>query len=342
MLLWSASIFLLFSGLRLLLVGAPDRPSAIERLFHARREEEGLRKTELALLELQETLESGSAPAAEQWDQLLKLPPPWGRLAHSSVQELRKRGASLLPTLKRLREISTEHRKSLREARARSAQAVSQAALCAFFVPLFGATLQLLLPGLEEHTLAWVLGCVLAFLWAGTGALWMLTIADRARWGGLSAERRPWIAAALCGGERFLALLRSGRPADLAWSETQNELDREASGLSRLWGYSVWVSEPAARPARLSSETELALARAGTSIRRAVQVSLMEGKGCSERVEAALISLTQEIRSSKERELELVGTRVLKPLFICVAPSILALLAWGLYLSWSELGAGLG
>ena len=233
-----------------------------------------------------------------------------------------------------------EHRKSLREARARSAQAVSQAALCAFLVPIFGATLQLLLPGLENHTMAWVAGCAVALLWAGTGALWMLVIADRARWGGLAAERRPWIAAALCAGERFLALLRSGRPADLAWSETQNELERDVSGLSRLWGYSVWVSESVVSTTRTHSETEVALARAGTSIRRAVQVSLMEGKGCSERVEAALISLSQEIRSSRERELELVGTRVLKPLFICVAPSILALLAWGLYLSWSELGAG--
>jgi hypothetical protein len=75
---------------------------------------------------------------------------------------------------------------------------------------------------------------------------------------------------------------------------------------------------------------------AGTSIRKVIQVSLMEGRPCTERVESALQALRQDISAQIERELSLLATRALKPLFCCVAPALLGFLAMGLYLGWVE------
>jgi hypothetical protein len=49
-------------------------------------------------------------------------------------------------------------------------------------------------------------------------------------------------------------------------------------------------------------------------------------------VEAALMSLTHEIKARVEAELTLLSTRALKPLFLCVAPGIFLLLGAGFLL----------
>ncbi|MGZ3707838.1 MAG: hypothetical protein ACXWPM_03265, partial [Bdellovibrionota bacterium] len=87
-------------------------------------------------------------------------------------------------------------------------------------------------------------------------------------------------------------------------------------------------AEDAARPPGATAS----LAEAGRAIRKAVQVSLMEGRPCAERVESALQALRSEIQAWVDRELALLGTRSLKPLFLCVAPALLGLMAFGLYL----------
>ena len=48
----------------------------------------------------------------------------------------------------------------------------------------------------------------------------------------------------------------------------------------------------------------------------------MEGRPCLERAEAALLGLRQDMKAQVERELSLLPTRALKPLFIFVAPSL--------------------
>ena len=109
----------------------------------------------------------------------------------------------------------------------------------------------------------------------------------------------------------------------------------EAPALAVQWGSSVWSQPPVlsgafAAAARVLIDT-------GTSLKKAVQLSLMEGRPCTERVEAVLFALRQEMRSQVDRELSLLGTRALKPLFICVAPSVLALLGAGVWLAWTEI-----
>src|SRR4051812_43124303 len=64
----------------------------------------GLSRASSAFRELEEMLSAGLLPEAERWERLRELDAPWGRLAHESLCELRARGGSLLPTLKRLRE----------------------------------------------------------------------------------------------------------------------------------------------------------------------------------------------------------------------------------------------
>jgi hypothetical protein len=336
---WTFAILCFGVGLRFLLGGA----GALIPGFAKERAK--LSQVGALLREIEETQAAGLVPTPERWSALRAMPAPWGELAYESLQELRSCGGALLPTLKRLRTLALDNDAALAEARARSAQALAQALVCSLLVPAFGSALYWLLPGLEARATAWVLACVLAVAIAGTGSLWMLAIADRARWAGLPVEARPWMLASQCAGERFLALVRSGNPADLAWVRACELLRRDASGLAERWGASVWgAGRPAGAPARLSlrqaSGAMKALEEAGTSLRKAVQVSLMEGRPCADRIETALTCLQQELRSQVERELGLLGTRALKPLFLCVAPALFMLLIFGFWLSWEQAGAG--
>lgn len=344
MLPWAISIFCLICGLRLVLEGLSTRLPGGLGAERAR-----LRAVVGLFQELEETLATGLVPASQRWAALRALPAPWGELAADSLQELRSCGGALLPTLRRLRALAQEHDAALVEARARSSQALGQAAVCAFLVPAFGSALYVFLPGVEARATAWLLACMLAVAIAGLGALWMLAMADGARWAGLPAAARPWVLAAQCSGERFLALVRSGNPADLAWARACALLKADAPELALRWGASVWTSNsgdavmPALGPARGAFRTPAAraLEELGASLRKAVQVSLMEGRPCTERVETALASVRQDLRSQVERELGLLGTRALKPLFLCVAPALMMLLGFGLWLSWEQV-AGTG
>jgi len=294
-----------------------------------------IQRVHQALQEIEELLGAGMLPSRENWERLQKLPAPWGSLAHDSLQELRSSGSAVLPTLRRLKDLAAGQIRALADARARASQAFAQALACTLLIPLFAGVLYWLLPGVNDYPWIWVSLCVLALLIAGVGALWLLSMAQDARWAGLPRASRSWILASQCAGERFLALVRAGTPADLAWGKAIELLSREAPSLALIWGHSVWKSAPLPLPldegsvanpaARLFVET-------GESLRRAVQVSLMEGRPCSERVEAALSSLSHEIKARVEAELTLLSTRALKPLFLCVAPGIFILLGAGFFL----------
>jgi hypothetical protein len=228
-----------------------------------------------------------------------------------------------------------EHEAALKEARARSSQALAQALVCAALVPLFGGMLYLLLPGVTERRWAWCAGCVAALGLAAAGALWMLGMAEAARWGGIHRSRRGWVLGAQCAGERFLAFVRAGTPADLAWEQACALLP---PGLAARWGHSVWQGAPAGE--RLEPAAAV-VAGAGDALRKAVQLSLMEGRPCTERAETALAALRKDVATQIERELAMLGTRALKPLFACVAPALFGLLVFGLFLSWEQAGGAL-
>ena len=334
MLLWALIFSLSFTGLRLILGG----PSGIQSVFRFGSADQGLARAIGIFHELQETLQAGVVPTTERWQELRALPRPWGSLASESIEGLRANGSAVLPTLVRLRGLAEEHRDSLKSARAKSAQASAQAMVCLALVPLFGFTLYWILPGVESRTYSWLVACAVAALLSTIGAFWLFRMAEEARWGGLRASERAWILGAQCAGERFLALVRAGVTADLAWSQACELLTLEAPELAALWGHNVW-HEPKLQ-ATNGSGARIALAAAGSSLRKALQVSLMEGRPCTERVEAALTGLRADLKSQVERELTLLGARALRPLFLCVAPALFGLLIFGMWLAWLDGSAG--
>jgi hypothetical protein len=128
-------------------------------------------------------------------------------------------------------------------------------------------------------------------------------------------------------------------PADLAWVKVCEQVSLDSPELALRWGASIWqVRNEQTENSRLQAR-EL-LSQLGSIIKKSVQLSLMEGRPCTERVESALEALRQQIRSCIERELSLLQTRALKPLFLCVSPTIFALLAFGLAMSWSSVSGG--
>lgn len=293
------------------------------------------------VLEFEETLGSGTLPTDEKWASLGALPSPWGVLVSESLSQLRASGGALLPTLRRLRSLAFEQSKVLAEAQARSSQALGQAVGGVFFVVLFGVVLYEILPGVSDSPVIWWSLCGLALVSASLGALWILSLAERARWAGLPKNSQNWILATQCAGERFLAMVRAGNPADIAWAQACEFLAQDAPALAFAWGHSIWKSPPVSLNAsgRVSCSLNLAetiLAGAGESIRKAVQISLMEGRPCAERVESVLSSVHHDIRARIDTELSLLSTRALKPLFIFVAPGIFVLLGAGLYLCFEN------
>jgi hypothetical protein len=107
--------------------------------------------------------------------------------------------------------------------------------------------------------------------------------------------------------------------------------------LALHWGYSVFETPKKPRLSASSSAAS-AILEAGSSMRKAIQVSLMEGRPCTERVESILLAFRQELRALIDRELGLLATRALKPLFIFVAPAIFGLLGAGVWLMWQGVG----
>jgi hypothetical protein len=340
MLLWTFCFLCLLLGVRELSRGFDLRDGA----GYGRAELRGLHATAATLQGLAESLEAGVVPEPEAWARLAELPRPWGPLIDQSVRHLRSQGGAILPTLRRLRALAEQHLATLREARARSAQALAQALVCAALVPVFALSLYFILPGVSARATEWALAGAGAAGLAGFGALWLLRLADEARWGGLRGVARAEPLILLAAGERLLALVCGGLPPDLAWTEAWSLIQTEAPELAPAWGGTLWmdpeegatasdVTEGAARSLRE------ALRLAPPALRRAIQASLVEGRPCRERIEAALSGLRLELRARIEREIGLLGARSLQPLFLCVAPALLGLLLYGLWLGWESTAA---
>jgi hypothetical protein len=137
-----------------------------------------------------------------------------------------------------------------------------------------------------------------------------------------------------------------------------------SSSLMRHWGHSVWKTESAALgdaafaaagaskgaiayvahfrlqplPQKSLSPAAQLLIGLGDSIRRAVQVSLMEGSPCTPRVEAALTALSSDLKAAMEREVAVLPSKCLLPLFLLVAPALLGMMAAGFAIAWSSAG----
>ncbi len=284
--------------------------------FQAQRH--SLVKVTRTLRDLEDTLRSGTIPG--NYDAFGQLDAPWGEFLSGSIQILRSAGAPLLPTLRRIRILAESQEVALLAARSGSTQAVAQATICTLLVPLVGTALGFFLPEVGD---IWLGACAFAFFLCMLAGLWLVQLADSARWAGLPASKRAWVLLAQIYGERFLGYMRSGMPPDVAW---QQSLKYQSTELSLRWGSSIWQS------VELVTGPEKLFVEFGASVKKAIQVSLLEGYACTERIESLLDGLRQDFHAQTQRELQLLGTRALRPLFICIAPALMALVMLALFL----------
>lgn len=328
MLLWSLTSFLLLSSFFFLI-------SEIKKLIPALLRDpqhKVLLKVSSVLREIEETLMAGLVPPLDRWELIRTLPRPWGELAWESLHELRSSGSSLLPTLKRLRTFADAQYVALNDAKARSSQASAQVFVCSLIVPILGVSLYLILPEVERNLQSWIMACGLALIGNAFGCFWLFRLSDSARWAGLRSEHRSWILTVQCASERLIALIRSGHPPDLAWVKSFELIQKDSDALALSWGSTIWQSPKL----RVSGKAEELIVHLASSFRKSLQVSLMEGRPCTERIETIIQSFKQDLETLTHRELNLLGTRALKPLFICVAPSLLGLLFFGIWLASAE------
>ena len=292
---------------------------------------EQLRKVKDLIQDLEDLIQSGVLPRTERWEALRDLPAPWSPVLSESLLELRSCGGAVLPTLKRMHQLARSHEKTLLESRARSAQAWAQAWIGVALIPLFSATLYVFLPGLEFSRFEWFSISLISLLPGLAAALWILRLSEIARWGGLSSEERSWILPVLCFGERILALLQSGNASDVAWTRS---LEALPPALQAEWRGSIFEPGPP-QQARSGTLSE-SLHSLGPQVKRAIHASLIEGRPCFERIELVLQGFQIEMKAHQDRELQLLATRALKPLFVCVAPAIFLLVISGLFMSFQS------
>lgn len=285
------------------------------------------------LQEIQETLEAGVYPDESLWKAMEKFPDPWDRLGRDGLQALRAQGASILPSLRRIRGLAESVRRLERETSSKIAPALGQAWVCIGGVPLLGFGLYRILDGLEAYTEVWILICAAGSGLAVLAASWIQRLSDRARWGGLPPDRRQGFLGVLVSGERFCAKVRSGSPADLAFADAAAFLGTLDPELSRVWRKSVWdLDEGEGGHPGVKAKTEERreilplLEDFGRVLKKAVQVSLMDGRPCLERAELSLDSLRSDLFSVIDAEVARLPHRTLLPLFLGIAPAVVGLI----------------
>lgn len=310
------------------------------RLGGGRGGELPLKEAETRLRGLEDLLATGQSPTLADWQGLATLGVPWGGLCGEGLAELRARGAPLLPSLKRLRALAAAQRETLLDGRARTATAFAQAWACIVLVPGVACFLAHALPALATRAFLWWAVTIGATLLSACGATWIARLAETARWGGLAPGRRNWALEAPVAGERVLALLRAGEPPDLAWARALADLGTRAPELVVLWGAGLFLEGMPSHMLPRASEAEAAFARLGLSMKRALQNGALAGRAASEHLEAALDALRVEFSARVQREVGLLGTRALTPLFAFCAPAVIGLFALALYLSWASAWEG--
>lgn len=280
------------------------------------------------LLRLQECLEAGVVPDRNEWSQFETLGAPWGNVAGRAVQDLRARGASVLPTLRRLRALADEMLEFNAESRTKSGGALAQAVTLACLVPALALALWALVEEIQSIGLAWWVAVTFACVGAGAGAAWIVRLAERAQWLGLKRQDRDLVLASQVLAERLLALIRCGHAPDVAWTETLAGADVFADRLGALWGHGFW-NDKIARTENVTGQGLRQIADLGLALRRAIQVAVMDGHPATERIESLLAGFRRDFRGAVGRELAALPNRALKPLFVCVMPSVAVLLVAG-------------
>ncbi len=306
-----------------------DLTPFLERIFSGWKwgeQARELRSAASVLKTLGETLEGGIVPEQKDWDRLRGFPAPWGVLIATGIRDLRESGSAVLPTLKRMEETLLAQADGLMEARARTTQAFSQALTGMGLVPLFGFALYEMMPGIGSGGSGFLLLIAGGSVYASFSAVWILNLAEEARYGGLPFTQRQWLLSAPAALERMLSLVSGGLPPDLAWRKQHEELAFRDPSLASLWGAEVWQSETHDSVAGDETVSGLVI-RVGREVKKSIQLALLEGRSCLDRIESISKSHQQEVRLKIRERLEALPNRCLLPLFLFVLPPVFVLLA---------------
>jgi hypothetical protein len=332
-LLWFATFLLFAWGVHEL------RPMALglRNYFLQAKEVEALRRAVNHLKLLSEMLESGIVPEAHDWRHISSFPTPWNQLVLKSVTELRAQGAPVLPTLSRMQKTLEEQAELILEGKVKSSQAFGQGFLGMILVPAFAVVLYVLMPGLQNATSEFLMIVIFSFFLSTVSLIWMTSLVDQARFGNMKSENRRWIVSVNVALERMMALVSTGLPADLAYKKTIEELATQDATLAREWKPQIWDSGHVESSLRNSSEAERLILGLGHEVRKTIQTSLLEGRGCLDRLESIHRTFLLDLRMRIGRELSLLPNRCLKPLFICVFPAVMILLFGSMGLCFQSL-----
>jgi hypothetical protein len=295
-----------------------------------------LRSAASVLKTLGETLEGGVVPESSDWDRIRSFPAPWGSLIASGIRDLRDSGCPVLPTLKRMEETLLSQAEGLMDARARTTQALGQALTGMGLVPLFGWVLYRMMPGLGTESSGFLLLVAGGSVYASFSAVWILNLAEEARFGGLPVAQRQWLMSVPAALERILSLIAGGLPPDLAWRRQHEELSFRDPSLAALWGGDVWESGGADPGTRRESVPELVRC-AGLEVKRTIQLALFEGRSSLDRIESISRSYQHDVRLRIRERLEALPNRCLPPLFIFVLPPVFILLGVALLQALREI-----
>ncbi len=235
---------------------------------------------------------------------------------HEQLVRLRDRGGKLLPFLERSRECATLMADGWRDVRVKLAPAQAQATMLGGMVPVAWVGLGVLLPELESGIWMWRLMGLIACAWSGAGFWFLSRAALRSARGGVAPNTD--ISSSLLWPETLLGELACGSPPDLAWQRALRWSGLALGQEARFW-------TEGGLPAELGALEEG---------RRICWFSLMEGKPCFDRIERLGMDLKKEHFARVRREIEVLQTRALGPLFLFFAPALLSLLVGALWIAW--------
>mgnify|MGYP007063368072 CR=1 FL=1 len=334
--LWFLAIILFFYGtinlIRLFF-------NCLERLS-GRKNKLELQNIVDSLQDIKEIIESGLVPPDEKWMRLGSFQEPWGGLIQTTLSELRSQGAPVLPTVDRIKKLAQENIYFILNSQSKTAQALVQSLCCLFMTMLVGGGLYILMPGLEFYLTYWTIACFFSLFISSLGVFWLVSMSETASWGGVHLEYRSWILFSQCSGERLIAYIRSGMTPELAWCKSYSILLKENKRFAQVWGQSVWSEKEhhiSKQKNKIDTTIVFVIKEMVKAFKKSIHLSLMDGSPCIEKIESALEVVAKEIKIQTEKEVSLLSSRALKPLFICVAPALMGLLIFGIYLNLVDL-----
>lgn len=298
-----------------------------------------LRSLEVLFQQMQEwedQLGGGQLPDFYALQELESVDPKQVQTILSLLESLRSSGSPLIPVLRRLKILAKDQWETLQFSNSKVAPARGQAWVGAGMVMLLIPAFEVLIPELRTEVMAWRLGGAVFLLLGLIGAAWTLAIAERTRWGGL---RGKWQALSLSlplEMEKLLSQIQTGQAPERAWNEFERGLLLDYPELVELW-HKGTPSFESFKSLEHQKIPEIFL-KMGSQVKSAIELSIFEGRPCLERIQSVNDGLLTEVRARIQKEVELIPTRTLKPLFLCLAPSLLGILAWALLLTWNQVG----